>query len=299
MYCIYLAKNTANGKVYVGKTNNLPKRKREHFLDRRREHLFSRALHKYGENAFKWSVLEDRIETLECANERERYWIAQYNSYFKDPGSQGYNMTRGGDGGNMWNVKRVAVYTLDGKLERAFESVTECAKYLDASGTTSVSAVCDKPGRTCQGRMIVSYSDVPKPEIKPYEWENPKCIPICRIDPVTREIFRYASMTHAEKDGFRRTGILGCIKGRYKQSKGYIWCYENELESAKDKTVESLRAYGVGKHILQMDSEGNILAKYNNCAEAARAVNAASNKTIHGALTSKTHFSHGYYWYKE
>jgi hypothetical protein len=30
-------------------------------------------------------------------NEREKYWIAKYNTYVNAPNSNGYNMTRGGE----------------------------------------------------------------------------------------------------------------------------------------------------------------------------------------------------------
>lgn len=298
MYCIYLATNTANGKVYVGKTNNFQKRKGEH-LHSKSDHLFARALRKYGESAFEWRILEDGIETLDEANNRERHWISKYNSYFRNIGSNGYNMTLGGDGGSMWNTKKIAVYTLDGKLEKYFASVTECAKYLGVKNTTNVSSACDKRERTCGGKMVVSFTDEPLPSVGPYKKGTARCIPIYRIDPNTKEIVRYDSLVEAEADGFRRSGILGCINGRYKQSFGYVWCHKEELESSISKTVEPIRAYGTGKHILQFDETGNLVAKYNNCVEAARAVSAASNKIIHKALSSDTHYSSGYYWHKE
>lgn len=298
MYCIYLATNTANGKVYVGKTNNFAKRKREH-LNNKSRHLFARALRKYGEHAFEWRILESGIETLDEANDREKHWISRYNSYFRNRGSNGYNMTPGGDGGSMWNIKSIAIYTLDGKFEKAFSSVTECAKYIGVKNTTTISAACDKPGRTCCGRLVVSYDGDPLPEIPPYKYENTRWKPVFRVDPFTKEAVAYKSLSDAEAAGFARSGILGCISGKYKQSNGYIWCYEGELEYAKSRTVEAVRAYGNGIHILQFDEAGNLIAKYNNCAEAARAVSAASNKIIHKALTSSTHYSCGYYWHKE
>lgn len=298
MYCIYLATNTANRKVYVGKTNNFPKRKREH-LRNKSSHLFARALRKYGESAFEWRILEDKIETLDEANDREKYWIAKYNSYFRNIGSNGYNMTPGGDGGSMWNTKKIAVYTLGGEFEKAFASVTECAKYLGVKNTTNVSAACDNRERTCGGRMVVSFTDEPLLNVIPHKKGTGRCTPVYRIDPNTKETVRYESLTEAESQGFRRSGILGCINGRYKQSFGYIWCHEEELESSVSKMVEPVRAYGAGKHILQFDETGELIAKYNNCVEAARAVSAASNKIIHKALSSDTHYSSGYYWYKE
>ena len=90
--CIYLHRNKINGKTYVGQTvhqDNLNKRtysngngykgKNKNGNDSK----FWRAIQKYGWNNFEHIILEKDIPTLEIANERERYWIAFYNSYKK------------------------------------------------------------------------------------------------------------------------------------------------------------------------------------------------------------------------
>lgn len=128
MICIYKATNRINGKVYIGKTNNFKARKLAHET-KPNDHLFSRAIQKYGKENFDWVILEDGITSLEESNERERYWIAKYRSYFRWKDSNGYNMTRGGDGGGDWNIRKVAAYSLDGILVKAFDSVSECAEY--------------------------------------------------------------------------------------------------------------------------------------------------------------------------
>lgn len=295
MYCIYKATNIVNGKVYIGKTNNFERRKWEH-LNRNTNHFFSRALQKYGYINFEWSILEDEIKTLEESNLRERYWIKSYNSYFRWPNSNGYNMTKGGDGGSDWNLKRVAAYTTSGELIASFDTVTKCTDHFGIQGTSSISHACDKM-RLCSGMMFRSFKEAPLEKIEPYKFENPKKKKICRLDLCGNLVEMYDGILNAEKQGYKHTGIIGCLKGRYKQSYGYQWCYAEELDYKIGVHVEPIKALG-DMFIAQYSLEGKLIAKFCNCAEAARKVGAKSNKTIHKALSSKSHIAHGYKWLK-
>lgn len=297
MYCIYKATNKIDGKVYVGKTNNLPKRKREHFNDTRNLHLFSRALRKYGNDNFDWEVLEHSLETLEEANERERYWIKKNRSYFRWKNANGYNMTKGGDGGSCWNIKKIASYNKSGKLLAVFDSVTEAALFYGISGTTSLSAVCDNSERTCKGMMFASFDDAPLLEIKPFYRVSKRLVPIYQFDLNGNLIRKYDSITEACQSGFSRSGILGCANGRYKKSLGFIWRYEKDLKESVGKKVEPVNSIK-GKYILQFTLNGQFVQKYNSCAEAARQNGIPNYKTIHKALTSDTHYSSGYKWHR-
>ena len=89
---IYAFKNKTNGKMYVGQTQRT-------FGIRTKQHLnrsdtyFDKALSKYGLNNFSYWIL-DRGSTLEELNEKERYWITEYDCLWPN----GYNLTVGGDG---------------------------------------------------------------------------------------------------------------------------------------------------------------------------------------------------------
>ncbi len=80
-----------NDKPYIGQTiRSLDVRFREHATA---DSPIGNAIRKYGEENFSREVLEE-CDTPEQLNERERYWIAYFNS--KVP--NGYNLTDGGDG---------------------------------------------------------------------------------------------------------------------------------------------------------------------------------------------------------
>lgn len=93
---IYQVENLVNNKKYIGKTKGtLDGRKYGHFYDAKRgcKTIFHRAIRKYGEKNFKFSVLENCSDLNEL-NEKEKFYISELKS--KTP--CGYNMTDGGDG---------------------------------------------------------------------------------------------------------------------------------------------------------------------------------------------------------
>ena len=94
---IYKATHRDEQIVYVGKTTkSLEIRRRQHLYDAVYGSAlhFHRALRKYGEAAFDWSVI-DEAATEQELNEKERYWI----QFYKSTDSRfGYNLTFGGDG---------------------------------------------------------------------------------------------------------------------------------------------------------------------------------------------------------
>lgn len=101
MAYIYKIVNDTNNKVYIGQTVNIEKRWYKHRylassgFDR---HLYN-AMRKYGIENFHIEVIEECPE--EKLDERERYWIQQYNSTDKN---YGYNKSFGGEGGDTWSL---------------------------------------------------------------------------------------------------------------------------------------------------------------------------------------------------
>lgn len=90
-----------NGRFYIGSTNNLERRKREHKNHRFKDGgAFHAAIIEDGFNAFEWEVLE------EC-NNADRDWLERYYiEYFRDILGEDwiYNYCDGGKGGNTHDV---------------------------------------------------------------------------------------------------------------------------------------------------------------------------------------------------
>lgn len=93
-YLIYMH-ISPNGKGYVGMTCQKEDTRWKNGLGyfNNGQKKFANAIKKYGWKNFKHIILEREISTLELANEREKYWIAYYDTF-----QNGYNSTIGGDG---------------------------------------------------------------------------------------------------------------------------------------------------------------------------------------------------------
>lgn len=92
----YVKKETQK-VVYVGQTKNLQYRHNQHIKwdpfnvnNPEYQYPLSRGIRKYGQDAYELIILEDNL-LEEQLNEREKYWIKFYNTYFN-----GYNQTIGG-----------------------------------------------------------------------------------------------------------------------------------------------------------------------------------------------------------
>lgn len=95
---IYMYQNVINGQRYIGQAIDLARRKKDHktraFNEFQGNNEYNSVIHqafrKYGYDNFEYSILEECEISL--LNERERYWIAYYNSY-----KAGYNCDEGGN----------------------------------------------------------------------------------------------------------------------------------------------------------------------------------------------------------
>lgn len=98
---IYSYINKLNGHRYIGKTNNVERRKREHksiafnekIIGTNLDTIWYKKLRQYGVDGFDFEILEVANETNWA--EREQYWIQYYNTF----NGVGYNSTPGGENG--------------------------------------------------------------------------------------------------------------------------------------------------------------------------------------------------------
>lgn len=92
---IYIIKNKINNKVYIGKSQDIERRFREHIIGRKTAVLLARAIKKYGLENFEFSIIEECPKDM-LAN-REEYYIDLYRSRDR---KYGYNIAKGGSGGD-------------------------------------------------------------------------------------------------------------------------------------------------------------------------------------------------------
>ena len=94
---IYKITNKINGHAYIGYAKDIEERWKEHIRaskndTRQASKLLYLAFNKYGIDNFNFEVIEQC--SLEQLQEREIYWIEYFDTF-----NNGYNMTKGGDGG--------------------------------------------------------------------------------------------------------------------------------------------------------------------------------------------------------
>lgn len=88
MIGIYKITKKENGKSYIGQSNDIERRFSEHKT--KTDIPIDIAIQKYGVNAFEFSIIEEC--DLSQLDEKEKYWIAFYNTYK----GFGYNCNEGG-----------------------------------------------------------------------------------------------------------------------------------------------------------------------------------------------------------
>lgn len=213
MSCIYKITNKINDKVYIGQTmSSIEVRWRTHkssWQGHRHCQALYDAFDKYGIENFSIELIEEC--NLEDINEREQYWIKQYDSYNK-----GYNLTLGGDGSVKLDYP--LIYSL-----------------WDAGLTTT--QIAEKIGSTQMGvcKALKGYSNYTIEESKHRGAKRSgvtrgKNIEQYSLDGEYIATFPNATVA-AESLGKGRpesNNIRSCAHGRRKSAYGYKWKFESE-----------------------------------------------------------------------
>lgn len=96
MIGIYKIENLINGHKYIGQSVNIERRWKDEKISafnsnsNSYNYPLSRAFRKYGIENFSFEIIEEVSQ--EKLNERERYWIQRYDTFYN-----GYNQTLGGE----------------------------------------------------------------------------------------------------------------------------------------------------------------------------------------------------------
>ena len=139
MNYIYCYVNKINQHKYVGQTNNLDRRIREHkscaFNPKSSSYndLIHCKIREYGIENFDIEILEKLYyDDLTKVNERERFWIKEKESYCG--WGKGYNMDLGGN-------KRPYSYVLsDEQLQQVKQEIKQGISYLDIENKYNISS---------------------------------------------------------------------------------------------------------------------------------------------------------------
>lgn len=201
---IYKITNLINNKVYIGQSIEISKRWKAHIsyannkLSKEYNTSIHNAIRKYGENNFKFEIIENcRKEDLD---NKEKYWIKFYDSINRN---KGYNLTTGGMGGHKTNCKAVLQYDLEGNFIKEWSSIWQVEEELNISANNIRACCCGQ--KSAGGFQWKYYNDTK--EIKKYQKNiylhglelGRKSVPIMAKSIKNGEKFVFNSITEGAK----------------------------------------------------------------------------------------------------
>lgn len=279
---IYKATSITTGKVYIGQScQTLEKRMHQH-LSRAMTNYdpnnhFHNAIRKYGFQDFVFQVIEDNIISDEVLNEREKYWIEYYNSYY-----DGYNSTLGGDAGLRRDDLIITALFHEGYTTKEICEMTGHNRNT-IYNSYKVNGLQEENNKRKNEQIRLRCSE----RVEQYSLDG-------------KYIKTYESATAAGQELGNQSAISGVC--RQEQSAlsayGYLFKYENDSRNISewvDRYNKKKQAGKPKKKIIQKDKNKNEIAIYQSAADAARALNLKDKSNI-CAAARKGNTAYGYYW---
>lgn len=214
---------TPSGKVYIGITGKDVNKRWLNGRGYKRNNHFWNAIKKYGWENISYEILASNLSREEAC-EAEKMYICMFQSADQ---SKGYNLTFGGEKGAKHTAESRKKLSDSRKGQRfnVGKPFTEERKrhlrehHADVRGEKNPNfgkKWTKEQIAIRQSHMVYKYGE-----------ENPSSKPILQIDMDGNIVKRWCSIEEASKY-FCRTSIKDCLRGKYKQHRGFQWRYENE-----------------------------------------------------------------------
>lgn len=290
MIGIYKIENLINGKIYIGQSIDIKDRFSSHKRipssseEIKKHYPLYRAFNKYGLENFSFEIIEQCEKNQ--LNEREKYWIDYYHSYYKDPLGNGYNLTTGGDGCQRITQEQIQDFiTLwkEGKSTGEIALLTGCDKKLIIRYLKN-----ECPDYTFQesdnrGRLLAGISH--RKQINQYTI-------------LGQLIASYDSIHEAsEKTGNSVSIIINNAKHKTFTCNGYFFFYSTEKLEECLYTHYNLKK--LKEPIIQFNLSNEAIAVYESATLAGLQFNELNaNQKITYACKKQTKIVYGFKWKK-
>lgn len=286
---VYMYKNNANGKVYIGQTTSPHERHKAHLYEsysvKSKDYNvpFHNAIRKYGINAFDYYILHqahaDTASSL-CnkLNSLEKKSIVLYKAQDK---LCGYNIQPGGTEYRYKTPSKsrpVNQYSIEGIMIRQFQTLTDAAKNVGGVANV-IRESCKSGGRAYEYRWSFANEN-----LKPMPYD------IHQYDADGNYMQTYDNMVVAAKaikTSF--TGISYAAKNKTHLCCGYYW---------RKEKYDSLPFSDFPNAVVQYDLDGNYIKWFPSVKNAVVACNASGSSSICGAIKRHTAYR-GFLWRKE
>lgn len=251
---IYKA-TTPSGRVYIGKTrNSIKSRIATHISDakhRSTKYAFGHAINKYGAENITWDILETNITSFAYIDFLEKAYIKKYNS---NDGKFGYNLTAGGDGGqlvagsltkkresmekyyqsNVGQERKKIQSEQSKELRKIRTDITINARLGRQSPESRIktsiinierySSLIARQKHSQKLKEVYSDINVQRKATMANRKSRARVFIVKKIDGTSIGTWESPS-TCAEDLQIQRNGIYACLKNRIKHSQGYIFQY--------------------------------------------------------------------------
>lgn len=223
MGLIYKIVNDINSLIYIGKTTrSMESRWHDHIKNSYIQQVskLHNAMRKYGVEHFHIELVEDKIPN-EILNDREIYWIQQYNSY-----ENGYNSTLGGDGSNKYSPERILQLWNEGNTCSEIGNILGC-QYMTASYILSNYGITteQKNARSAEKRKLINGTP-----IEQYTLDG-------------QLVHIYESSKDVIAAGFDRNEVNRCCNHTAHSHKKFLWRRIDDII-----TIEELVEQNKNKH---------------------------------------------------
>lgn len=260
MGLIYMRISPSGGK-YIGKTIHTEiHRWNDHVYEAYHSNsesynsLLNKAIRKYGSDSFTVQILEEHIPDF-LLNEREKYWIAFYKTYYKD-NNHGYNMTLGGDGNSKYDIKLLLDFWNQGfSLKEISEKLSirrqTISTYLHNEGISEEEII--NRGIVQQRKSSLSFSLTEAKEL----WDQGYTIQQIGEKLKVKGI----RISFALKDFYNISPILiqeraQEIRSNKKKKRIYQYNLNNQLIKVWDSIIEASEELGISKTAISYNLSG-------------------------------------------
>lgn len=288
MIGIYKIENLINHKIYIGQSINIKERWNEHCRvnnsnDKiKQQYPLYLAFKKYGLKNFSFEVIEECSK--EELDEKEKYWIKYYHSYYDDNNS-GYNLTYGGNGNlqiteeeikkiiNLWE-DGLSVGEISKTIKKDNHSII---RYLSSFCSSYNVIEGDKRGRTLSGikhrKKLIQY------------------------DILGRIVNNYNSLKEAiEITKFSSNSITNNISHHSAFSHNYLFIYEKDKDKFEIILKQHYNMNKLNTPVLQLDNNNNVINCYLGQSYINIIIPDANPSMISACCCKKVKQAYGYFW---